>query len=164
MSTRHLLLLIITVSLMTSATPAAWAQPLSRTVEIHHPLGDVYAALSNYFSPDSMHDFQVVSHRRTKSKAEFVAKRTVQDQMKWSEWAYCKLPSLQMLATLQQGNITVTVELERESADRTYATVTPAFEGVYALADNTTTRQCTSKGILEKDILRAAGAAETDLN
>jgi len=162
---RRRLLLTIAGSLLTGLVwSAGWAQPLSRTVEIHRPLGDVYAALSNYFSPDSMHDFQVVSHKQTKSKAEFVAKRTVQDQMKWSEWTYCKLPTLQMLDTLQQGNIKVTVELERESPNRTYVTVTPTFEGVYALADNSTSRKCTSKGILEKDILRAAGAAETDLN
>ncbi len=159
------LLLTITVSLfMGLAALLAWSKPLSRSVEIHRPLDQVYAAVSNYFSPDSLHDFQIVSRSRSKSKAEFVAKRTMQDKIKWSEWAYCRVPTMQLLDTLQQGNITVRVKLERESANHTYVTVTPDFEGIYELAGNSRTQQCASNGVLEKDILRAAGAADTDLN
>ena len=158
-------LFTITVSLLIAlAAPLAWSGPLSRSMEIHRPLDQVYAAMANYFSPDSMHDFQLVSHSRTKSKAEFVAKRTMQDKIKWSEWAYCTVPAMQLLDTLQQGNITVTVKLERESADRTFVTVTPDFEGVYELAGNSHNQQCASNGVLERDILRAAGAAGTDLH
>jgi len=155
----------ITLSLIVGllASPA-WSRPLSRSVDIHRPFDRVYSAVSEYFSPDSMHDFQIVSQNRSRSKAEFIAKRTVQDKMKWSDWAYCKVPAMQLLDTLQQGNITVTVKLERESASHTYVTVTPDFEGVYQFAGNSRSQQCASKGVLENDILRGAGASATDLN
>jgi hypothetical protein len=146
------------------AAPSAWPQPAGRSADIHRPLDQVYAGLDNYFSPDSMHDFQVVSRTRTKSKVEIVAKRTVMDKMKWSTWAYCEVPATQMLDTLQQGNITLRVKLDRESANRTYVTVTPDFEGQYQFAGNSTTRPCASNGVLEKDILRAAGATDTELH
>jgi hypothetical protein len=157
--------LIMTLSLLASlAASSAWSRPLSRSADIHRPFDQVYASVSKYFSPDSRHDFQIVSQNRSKSKAEFVAKRIVQDKMKWSDWAYCEVPTLQLFDTLQQGNITVTVELERESAGHTYVTVTPDFEGVYQFAGNSRTQQCASKGGLENDILRGAGASASDLN
>jgi hypothetical protein len=71
---------------------------------------------------------------------------------------------MQMMYTLQQGNITVRVTLERESADRTYVTVVPVFEGIYQFAGNRATPQCISNGVLEKDLLRAAGANPAELN
>jgi hypothetical protein len=163
-SMRGLLFTITVMLLIGLVVQLAWSRPLSRSVEIHRPLDQVYAAMANYFSPDSMHDFQIVSRSRNKSKAEFVAKRTVQDKTKWSEWAYCAVPAMQMLDTLRQGNVTVRVVLERESADHTYVTVTPDFEGIYELAGSSRTQQCASNGVLEKDILRAARAADTDLN
>jgi hypothetical protein len=143
---------------------SGWTQPLGRSAEVHRSLGAVDQSVRDYFSPGSMHDFQIVSQSRTKAKAEIVARRAVRDKLKWTELAYCRVPAMQMLDTLQQGNITVRVKLERESSDRTYVTVVPAFEGVYEFAGNTNTRQCTSNGVLEKDILRAAGAPDTDLN
>ncbi|HEY2105494.1 MAG TPA: hypothetical protein VGH29_06900 [Candidatus Binataceae bacterium] len=143
---------------------ASWSRALSRSVEIHRPMDKIYAAMTNYFSPDSLHNFQLVSRTRNQSKAEFVAKRTMRDKIKWSQLAYCTVPALQMLDTLQRGNITVKVKLERESADHTFVTVTPDFEGTYELAGTARTQQCASNGVLEKDILRAAGAADTDLN
>jgi hypothetical protein len=157
--------LIITVSMLAGfAVSSAWAKLLSRSVDIHRPIDQVYAAVSNYFSPDSMHDFQIVSQNKSKSKAELVARRTVQDKMKWSDWAYCSVPAMQMLDVLQQGNVRVTVKMERESADHTFVTVTPDFEGIYQFAGNSRTQQCVSNGVLEKDILRGAGASDRDLN
>ncbi len=154
-------MLTLTIAMMLAGR--AWPQTISRSTEIHRPFDQVYAAMENYFSPDSMHNFQIVSRSRTKSKAELVATRTVTDQMKWSDWAYCKVPAMQMFDTLQQGNITVRVRIDRQSPARTYVTVTPDFQAQYALAGNSSTRQCTSKGVLEKDILRGAGAADSDL-
>jgi hypothetical protein len=143
---------------------SAGGKLLSRSADIPRPFDQVYAAVSKYFSPDSMHDFQIVSQKRSRTKAEIVAKHTVQDKAKWSAWAYCKVPALQLLDTLQQGNVTVTVKVERESAGRTFVTVTPDFQGVYQFAGNTRTQQCASNGVLENDILRGAGASDSDLN
>jgi hypothetical protein len=146
-----------------AAIPArAWA--MGRSAEVHRSLSRVYASVSNYFAADSMHDFQIVSASKSRSKVQIVATRTTQDQMKWRQWAYCKVPALQMFDTLQQGNITVRVEIHRDSADRTWVTVTPDFQGVYALAGNSHTQQCQSKGVLEKDILLGAGASPDELN
>ncbi len=143
---------------------AGWPQPLGRSAEVRRPLSEVDQLMREYFSPDSMHDFHIVSQNRNKAKAEIVARRTVRDKLKWTELAYCKVPAMQMLDTLQEGTITVRVKLERESPGRTYVTVVPVFEGVYEFAGNTNTRQCASNGVLEKEILRAAGAPATDLN
>ncbi len=157
------LTLTLTVAILLTST-LAWSTAVSHSVEIHRPFDQVYAAVANYFSPDSMHDFKIVSQTRSKSKAEFVAQRTVQDKLKWSDWAYCAVPAMQMLYVLQQGNITVSVKLEREDADHTFVTVTPQFAGVYQFADKSITQQCVSNGALEKDILRGAGAADSDLH
>jgi hypothetical protein len=161
---RRLILMITAFLLIGAAATSPRAQVIGRSVEIHRPLSRVYASLSNYFAPDSMHDFQIVSASKSRSKAEIVATRTVQDQMKWRHWAYCKVPALQMFDKLQKGNITVRVEMHRDSADRTWVTVTPDFQGVYALAGNSRTQQCQSKGTLEKDILLGAGASPDELN
>lgn len=157
--------LTIALSLLAGlAASSAWAKPLSRSASVHRSLDQVYTALSSYFSPDSMHDFQIVSQSKHKSQAEFVAKRTVQDKMKWSDWAYCTVPAMQMLDIFQQGSIWVTVTLERESADHTFVSVTPDFKGTYQFAGNSRAQECVSNGVLEKDILRGAGAADSDLN
>jgi hypothetical protein len=142
---------------------SASSRTLRRSVDIHRPFEQVYDSLSNYFSPDSMHDFQVLSKSRSKSRAEFVARRSVQGKLKWSDCAFCKVAP----ATARHpatGQYHVRVKLERESANHTYVTVTPQFEGVYEFAGNSTPRQCTSRGVLEKDILLGAGAADTDLD
>jgi hypothetical protein len=158
------LLATITASALICATNiSAWPQTVGRSVEVHRPLTRVYASLSHYFGPDSMHDFQIVSAGKSGAKGEIVATRTVQDQVKWNQWAYCKVPALQMFDKLQQGNVTVRVKMHRDSADRTWVTVTPDFQGVYALAGNSRTQQCQSKGTLEKDILLGAGASPDQL-
>jgi hypothetical protein len=158
-------LIMVAAGALAITTPSLGrSEPLGRSADIHRPFNQVDKAVTEYFAPDSMHDFQIVSQSRTRSKAEVVARRTVQDKLKWSQWAYCKMPAMQMVYTLAQGNVTVRVKLDRESADRTYVTVTPAFEGIYQFAGNQSTRQCMSNGVLEKDILRAAGASDAQLN
>ncbi|GEM_PF-6189991 len=142
----------------------AWPQSFGRSADIRRPFDRVRASMLNYFSPAGMHDFQIVSQSSTKSRAEIVARRTVRDKLEWPELAYCKLPGMQMMYTLQQGNVTVRVKMDRESANRTYVSVIPQFEGVYQFAGNQTTLKCTSQGALEKDILSAAGASAADLN
>lgn len=149
-------------SMLLIGASAAAPESLGRSADVRRPLNQVNQALLDYFSPDSMHDFQIISRSRGKSKFEITARRTVADNVKWTQWAYCKAPAMRMLDTLQQGNITVRVKLDRESPNRTYVTVTPQFEGVYQFAGNTNTLQCMSNGVLEQDILRAAGAAAMD--
>lgn len=134
-------------------------------------MDQAYASISNYLSPDSIHDFKIISVSRSAAKAEFVATRTLRDKTKWSEWAYCEVPTMQMLDTLNRGNVKVRVVLERESKDHTYVTATVDFQGIYnTLGSNgtgasaTRTQQCASNGVLEKDLLRAAGAAHTDVH
>jgi hypothetical protein len=160
---RHLSM-IIGCLLMGFAAAAAWAEPIGRSVEISRPFNAVYDSLSTYFSPDSMHDFQVLTESKSKSAGEIVAKRTITDPVKWRELTYCKVPALQMLDTLKEGDVTVTVKVNSAGSNSTYVTVTPDFEGNYEFAGSSHTQQCQSNGELEKDILLGAGAAETDLH
>jgi len=155
------LTLTITIVLLTVlASAVAWSRSFSRSANIHRPFAQVYASMSNYFSPNSLRDFQIVSMNKNRSKAELVAKRTVQDQLKWTNWAYCKVPTLRLFDSLQQGDITVRMKLDREGADRTFVTVRAEFQGIYQFAGNSRVQQCSSNGALEKDILRAAGASD----
>ncbi|HSR57150.1 MAG TPA: hypothetical protein VLL57_03125, partial [Candidatus Binataceae bacterium] len=54
--------------------------------------------------------------------------------------------------------VTVTVKLQRDAQDTTFATVSADFKGTYGLAQDETTIECRSTGTLEDSILAVAGA------
>jgi hypothetical protein len=87
-----------------------------------------------------------------------VAKRSGIDTQNWSEWAYCKLAPQQMLDTLEDGTVTLTVKIGTGGGNFSNVNVTADFKGTYGLAGSETTAQCVSKGVLENRILEAVGA------
>jgi hypothetical protein len=142
---------------------AASAKPIGHTAEVQRPFDQVYQSMSTYFAPDSMHGFRIVTMSKAKSKARIVATRTIKDPIKWRDWTYCKVPALQLLDTLQGGDVTVTVKMDSAGAHHTYVTVTPDFHGTYTFGGSSNTQQCDSRGVLEKDILRGAGATAAEI-
>ncbi len=81
------------------------------------------------------------------------------DDLTWSQWAFCETGPVQMIYKLHDGAVTVTVKLDKSTPHRTLATVAADFQGRYELGGNENTVACTSRFVLEDNILAAAGAA-----
>jgi hypothetical protein len=149
----------IAVSLILIAFTAAFAieQPriISRSKEIDRPVADVYAAMRNFFAEPTSR-FKLVSedpHTHT-----LVAKEAGIIDEDWTRWAYCETGPMQMISRLRDGTVLVTVKLEKSTPHSTFASATADFEGLYGLGANESKVACTSKFVLEDNILAAAGA------
>ena len=90
---------------------------------------------------------------------KLVATRQDIDTQTWGEWAYCKLGPSHLLDTLENGAVTVTVDIEPAANNTSFVKVTADFRGTYTLGSSETATTCVSNGVLEDDILRAAGAS-----
>ena len=64
-----------------------------------------------------------------------------------------------MIYKLEDAAVTVTVKLEKSARHSTFATVSADFQGTYELGANQSKVACTSKFVLEDNILAVAGAA-----
>jgi hypothetical protein len=87
-----------------------------------------------------------------------VAKRSNIDSAQWARWAYCRMGPLDMLDTLRDGSVTLTVSLQPATKWITWAAVKAEFTGTYAIGTQVKQTQCTSTGVLEEDILHRLGA------
>jgi hypothetical protein len=148
-----------TVSLVLLLVSAAFAieQPrvIPRSHEIQRPVDDVYASMRKFFT-DPTSRFKLVSEDpRTHT---LIAKESGIIDEDWTRWAYCETAPMQMISKLRDGTVTVTVKLEKSTPHSTFASAAAEFEGVYGLGDNESKVACTSKFVLEDDILAAAGA------
>jgi hypothetical protein len=138
---------------------AASAQPKSvpQMAKVAKGYDETFGTLKNYFAPGYMNLFEIVS--ADQASGAIVVKRSNIDQNTWSKWAYCKLSPMHMLDTLRDGSVTVHIKLQRAGSDSTYVTVATDFQATYGLGSALNTAQCISTGLLEKDIMAAAGAA-----
>jgi hypothetical protein len=127
-----------------------------RMQEIQKPADEVYAALKRYFTDARLSRFQLVSEeKRTRT---LVAKQSGVDPESWSKWAFCETGPVQMIYKLEDGTVTVKVKLDKSSRHSTFASVSADFQGTYGLGANQNKVACTSKFVLEDQILAAAGA------
>jgi hypothetical protein len=135
----------------------ASAQPASvpRNGTAPHDCARTFNIIKNYFYGVPMNMFHV-SKADAKS-GTLVAHRSDIGSADWNNWAYCKLGPKQMLDTLRNGAATVTVTTRLSRAKSCFVSVKAEFEGTYGLGANSTTTRCFSKGVLENQILRAAG-------
>jgi hypothetical protein len=149
----------IVMSLMLIAAAAAFAieQPriIPRSQEIQRPVDDVYASMRKYFSDPSSRFKLVSEDPRTHT---LVAKETGITDEDWTRWAYCQTGPVQMVYKLQDGTALVTLKLEKSTRHSTFASAAADFEGTYGLGANESKVACTSKFVLEDNILAAAGA------
>ena len=130
---------------------------IPRSQEIQRPVADVYAAMRKYFTDSSLSSFKLVSedpHTHT-----LVAKLSDIGNEDWTRWAYCETGPVQMIYKLEDGTALVTVKLEKSTSHSTFASAAADFEGTYNLGANESKVACTSKFVLEDNILAAAGAA-----
>ncbi len=128
-----------------------------RMNEIQKPVDEVYATVRKYFTDSSLSNFKLVSEN--KKTGTLVAKLSGIDDQSWRKWAFCETGPVQMIYKLEDGSVTVTVKLEKSTRRSTFATVSADFQGTYGLGANENKVSCTSKFVLEDDILAAAGAA-----
>lgn len=150
---------IITPLLFTVATAFAIETPriVPRMQEVHEPVDEVFHALKQYFGNSSQSHFQLVSaDERTHT---LVARMTGIDGESWHKWAYCETGPVTMIYKLEDGTALVTVKLETPTRQSTFASVAADFEGTYGLGSNQNKVACTSKFVLEDNILATAGAA-----
>ncbi len=137
----------------------ALAQPalIPRLGRAPHDPARTYAMVKEYLSDPLKGLFTVA--QGDPATHSLVAKRSGIDTQNWSEWAYCKLGPEQMLDTLEDGAVTLTIKISPGGGDFSNISVTADFKGTYGLAGSQTTAQCVSKGVLENRILEAVGAA-----
>jgi hypothetical protein len=136
----------------------AGAQPaiIPRVGTAPHDPARTYTIVKDYLSDPYNGLFTIA--RMDSARHLVVAKRSGIGSHTWSDWAYCKLGPNQMLDTLEDGTVTLTVEITPGGRKFSYVRVTADFKGTYGLAGNETTAQCISKGVLENRILQAVGA------
>jgi hypothetical protein len=151
--------IIACVVLLVVSAAFAIEQPriIPRSQQIQRPVDDVYASMRKYFSDGSLSRFKLVSE--DPKTHTLVAKQTGIEGEDWSKWAYCEAGPVQMVYKLEDGTALVTLKLEKSTPHSTFASAAADFEGTYALGSNESKVACTSKFVLEDNILAAAGAA-----
>jgi hypothetical protein len=148
-------------SILMVVVTAAFAieQPriIPRSQDVPMPIDEAFARMRKYFTDPSLSQFHLVSEdARTHT---LVAKETGISDEDWSRWAYCEAGPMQMISKLRDGTVLVTVKLDKSTGSSTFASVAADFEGTYGIADKESKVACTSKFVLEDNILAAAGAA-----
>ena len=89
-----------------------------------------------------------------------VVTRNNVDAEHWTRWAYCPVSPIDMIDSLRDGAVRLTIKLEPITPKITYAVVWADFTGTYGIASTNKVVQCRSTGVLEEDVLHAIGATE----
>jgi hypothetical protein len=148
---------VLGVLILWSACAAAQPASIPQIGQAPHDAAETFRRVRHYFSEPSLSGlFKLVS--ADEASHTIVAKRGGIDTQTWSEWAYCKLGPEHLLDTLQESSATVKVKVEPSDRQSSYVTVRGYFEATYGLGASSSTTQCVSKGVLEKNVLSAAGA------
>ncbi|MGA7872311.1 MAG: hypothetical protein WCA22_15600 [Candidatus Binatus sp.] len=145
------------LSILTPAFAIETPRIVPRMQEIPRPVDEVFAALKRYFNDSQLSSFQLV--REDKRTHTLVAKQSGIADESWNKWAFCETGPVQMIYKLEDGTVTVTVKLEKATPHSTLVSVSADFQGTYGLGANQNKVACTSKFVLEDNILAAAGAA-----
>jgi hypothetical protein len=133
------------------------AQPtvIPRISRAPHDADRTYDIAKNYLSDPSHGLFTIVS--ADPRRHTLTATRHNIDTQTWGEWAYCKVSPEQLLDTLDDGAVTLTVSIQDEGSSSD-VTATAKFTGTYGLGGSQTTTECVSTGALENRLFEAVGA------
>jgi hypothetical protein len=150
------LLACLAVIFVTDLGALAQESPaLPRTAFIARPRAQVFESLKHYFADTLAHHFKLIS--ADPATGMIVAKRSGIDENTWGNLAFCKTQSVNMLDTLNEGAVTVSVKVQAETPNKSRVTILPDFKGYYSLGNAQNVISCQSKGALEDDILASAG-------
>ena len=163
MRTRAIALpLLLLLVLASSAYAQDQARIIPRRQQIDRPVEKVYDTLKNYLSSPSRSLFNLTSAERV--SGTIVATRHGIDPGTWTQWAYCKTAPEQMVYSLGDGSVTVTVKLQGSGSGATFMTVTSDFKGTYVppslLGKPNVVIDCSSKGGLEDTLFAVASGAQ----
>ncbi|MBV8772521.1 MAG: Ig-like domain repeat protein [Deltaproteobacteria bacterium] len=137
-------------------SPAS-AQPtfIPRRATAPHDAAKAYLIAKDYLDPMGGSCTIV---RADPASHTLIAERSGIEPKDWDDWSYCKLSPDQMLDTLNNGKVKLTVSLDPAGKHSSNVAVTADFNGTYGFAGRQTTVQCVSKGGLENRVLQAVGA------
>lgn len=151
------LLALSALALCAVAARAQTATPLPHRRPIAQPANQLFEQLKTGFSGGRFGPYVLLgSDARTLT---VVAKRSAIDVANWARWAYCPMGPIDLLDSLRDGSVTLTVKLEPTKGPATWAVVWADFTGTYGIAASSKQVQCSSTGVLEEDILHQLGAA-----
>jgi hypothetical protein len=145
--------------LLFNAIPAHALEPprvIPHSGHVDKSMSEVFGTLKTYFSDVGLSHFTLVS--ADVGTGMLVAKQNGIDSARWTQWAACAADPVHMIYQLSDAAVTVSVKLQRDALDTTFATVSADFKGTYGLAQDETTIDCRSTGTLEDSILTVAGA------
>ncbi len=124
------------------------------------PLEQLFQRLQTQFSGGRFGPYRVINGEP--NTHTLVVARDQIDNESWSKWATCHVDNVDMLDSLQDGAVTVTIALTPLQKVTT-ASVSADFKGVYGLtlASPTITVSCASTSLLEQELLsQIAGTAQ----
>lgn len=120
---------------------------------------DVFLALNHYFSDPTATMFELVS--ADSGAGTLVARRAQVDPETWNQWAFCEVSGLDMLDSFKDGAVTLNVSVTPVGNEESYVAVTAQFTGTYGLGSTQKSVDCYSRGVVEDDVLKVAGAASS---
>jgi hypothetical protein len=129
---------------------------IPHSAPINKPVPEVFKTLKAYFSDQVDSKFALIS--ADEKTDTIVAKQTGIDSARWSQWAACQTDPMHLIYQLNDAMVTLTIKLDKSPHDTTFMTVSADFQGIYGLAQDSTTIECKSTGTLEDNILALAGA------
>lgn len=139
------------------AAPAAGQMPMA--IEHHGtskvPARTLLRTLQSQFAGGWLGPYQVI--RSDRKSETLVVRRNAIDSDNWSKWAYCKVGPLDMLDSLRDGAATVTIKLT-PARRVTYTSAVADFDGTYGLTSASKNVACTSRGVLEDELLATIAA------
>jgi len=158
---KRLIIFLTAVALFIQCSPALTqsAPPASipRIGTAPHNADQTFKILKDYFS--NLANFYQITNADERTHT-ISAHRGGIDSASWGDWAYCSLGPSHMFDTLRDSSATLNVKIE-PSGSSSYVIVTADFEGTFGFMSSQNTIQCTSKGVLEGNILSIVGATSS---
>ncbi|GEM_PF-3810548 len=151
---------IIALMMSVSFTGHARAQTIAprlipKSAAVSRSQRAVFASLRNYLTAPGSCTLQSENEKT----GTLVARCQAPDTQTWNRWAYCKVGAMNLLDTLQSSSAIATIKVSRSSRNASFVTVTADLNAVYAFSSQTNNVACVSRGVLENQLLTAAGAS-----
>ena len=89
---------------------------------------------------------------------KIIAKRSGLDPDTWTTWAYCKVPTQDMLGDMTTSSVVLKITITAARGHSSEVIVGADFQATYSINGQPTPVGCISNDVLENEILDSAGA------